>query len=81
MKRVGLVLRGRILLTQRECEVLNLLVAGKRNREIAEILGITENTVETHLRCIFRKLGVKNRVEAAKYYYGEGIDLKVHGNP
>ncbi|RMG08688.1 MAG: DNA-binding response regulator [Acidobacteria bacterium] len=55
-------------LTQRECEVLALLAKGKRNSEIAETLGITENTVETHLKNIFRKVGTSNRVQAATYY-------------
>ncbi|MCS6908835.1 MAG: helix-turn-helix transcriptional regulator [Anaerolineales bacterium] len=55
-------------LTQRECEVLALLAEGKRNSEIAEALGTTENTVEAHLKHIFSKLGVSNRVQAVLYY-------------
>lgn len=55
-------------LTQRECDVLALLADGKRNSEIAEALGITENTVEAHLKHIFSKLGVSNRVQAVTYY-------------
>lgn len=59
---------GQISLTKREREVLALLAKGQRNSEIAEILGVTENTVETHLKNIFRKLGISNRVQAVTSY-------------
>lgn len=59
---------GQISLTQREREVLALLAEGKRNSEIAKTLGITENTVETHLKNIFKKLGISNRIQAVTYY-------------
>ena len=52
-------------LSNREHEVLALITQGKRNKEIAAQLVITENTVETHLKTIFKKLCVRNRVEAA----------------
>jgi DNA-binding CsgD family transcriptional regulator len=48
----------------REAEVLGLLIAGQRNREIAANLGISENTVKFHVAKIFRKLGVASRAEA-----------------
>jgi two-component system nitrate/nitrite response regulator NarL len=51
-------------LTPRESEVLNLLVAGRSNKEIGRALGLQEITVKLHVRNIFRKLGVRNRVEA-----------------
>ncbi len=51
-------------LTQRECEVLKLLVEGKRNKEIAKTLCIAEHTVESHLRRIFTKLNISSRIEA-----------------
>jgi DNA-binding NarL/FixJ family response regulator len=41
-----------------------LLVAGKSNREIAEAMGLSENTVKVHLAAIFRVLGVSSRTEA-----------------
>jgi DNA-binding NarL/FixJ family response regulator len=41
-----------------------LLVQGKSNREIAEAMGLSENTVKVHLVSIFRALGVSSRVEA-----------------
>ncbi len=51
-------------LTEREREVLGLLVLGLRNREIAERLLITERTVKNHVANIIAKLGVKSRTEA-----------------
>lgn len=51
-------------LTERELETLRLVVSGKRNREIACQLSISEKTVENHLRLIFAKLGVRSRNEA-----------------
>jgi DNA-binding NarL/FixJ family response regulator len=51
-------------LTERELEVLRLLVKGSRNKEIAAQLYITERTVKFHTSIIFQKLGVTNRSEA-----------------
>ncbi len=50
-------------LTKRECEVVGLLVVGLLNRELAEELNISENTVKTHVKSIYRKLGVSNRLQ------------------
>jgi NarL family two-component system response regulator LiaR len=52
-------------LTEREREVLAMLVKGRSNNEISEQLSISMATVKYHLTNIFSKLGVKNRVEAA----------------
>lgn len=49
----------------RESEVLLFLCHGYTNSEIAEQLSITENTVKTHLKNIYAKLGVSNRTQAA----------------
>ncbi|GAA3214512.1 LuxR C-terminal-related transcriptional regulator [Microbacterium terregens] len=54
-------------LAPREAEVLSLLIAGQRNREIAVNLGISENTVKFHVAKIFRKLGVGSRAEATAF--------------
>ncbi|MEC3853891.1 helix-turn-helix transcriptional regulator [Paenarthrobacter ureafaciens] len=51
-------------LAPRELEVLQLLAAGKRNRNIAASLNISENTVKFHVRNLFRKLQVTSRSEA-----------------
>lgn len=51
-------------LTQRQSEVLALMVKGKTNKEIARILNISETTVRTHATAIFRALNVTNRTQA-----------------
>jgi predicted ATPase/DNA-binding CsgD family transcriptional regulator len=55
------------LLTERESETLRLLVQGKTNQQISQELFVTLKTVEKHVANIFRKLGVKNRTEAAAW--------------
>ena len=52
-------------LTKREKQVLALLAEGRTNREIAEALFISEVTAKVHVRNVLRKLGVRNRTEAA----------------
>ena len=60
-------------LTQRESEVLSLLVAGLSNRAIAARLVVSEETVKTHSRGIYRKLGVSDRVGAVTAALREGV--------
>lgn len=55
---------SREALTSREVEVLEGLARGKSNKEISALLGISETTVKSHLRSIFRKLDVLSRTEA-----------------
>ena len=62
-----------LALTQRESEVLGLLVAGLSNRAIAGRLVLGEETVKTHVRAIFRKLDVKDRTGAVAVALREGI--------
>jgi ATP/maltotriose-dependent transcriptional regulator MalT len=52
-------------LSKREREILDLVVLGSTNREMAKALFITETTVKVHLRHIYEKLGVRSRTEAA----------------
>ncbi len=56
-------------LTPRELEVLRLVAQGKSNRQIAEALVISRNTVLRHLNHIFNKTGAANRVEATNYVH------------
>ena len=51
-------------LTQREIEVLSALSAGNSYQEIANILFISHETVKKHLKNIYRKLNVKNKIQA-----------------
>lgn len=60
-------------LTDREVEVLRLVTAGLRNREIASRLGITENTAKFHLRNILDKLHAHSRAELAGRAVREGF--------
>lgn len=60
-------------LTSREREVLNLLGRSYSNQEIAESLCLSESTIKTHLRNVFRKLRVRNRSEAIALLYGSEI--------
>src|SRR5881628_2662288 len=58
-------------LTPREREVWALVAGGLTNPQIAERLGLSDNTVKFHVQHLFSKLGVKNRTEAAlKYAHG-----------
>ena len=54
-------------LTLRESEVLALVADGRSNREVADALFVGEQTVKSHLRGIFTKLGVQNRTQAALF--------------
>jgi DNA-binding NarL/FixJ family response regulator len=56
----------RLGLTEREAEVLGLLVEGRTNRQIGDVLFISEKTVSVHVTNLLRKLGVQSRTEAAE---------------
>jgi DNA-binding NarL/FixJ family response regulator len=60
-------------LTARELEVLQLIVAGKSNREIGNALFISEATVKTHVNSLLSKLGVEDRTQAATTALQRGI--------
>lgn len=60
-------------LTQREMEILELVVQGATNNEIAKALCITENTAKIHLRNILEKLHLQNRIQAAVYAVRQGL--------
>lgn len=60
-------------LTNREREVLVLLVKGRSNKEIAAALGISDETAKSHLKTLFTKLGVRDRTDAAISAIRHGI--------
>lgn len=60
-------------LTQREQEVLELLTKGATNKEIAQALHISENTVKNHLKNILEKLHLENRVQAVAFALQKGL--------
>jgi DNA-binding NarL/FixJ family response regulator len=57
-------------LTQREQEILGLLAKGCFNKEIADKVGVSVNTVRSHLRHIYEKLHVQSRIEATLKFLG-----------
>ena len=70
------ILTSSVSLTTREKEILKLLSLGASNIDIANTLFVSENTVKTHLHNVFKKLNVKNRLQAmiwTKGYDFEGI--------
>ncbi|MCB1402817.1 MAG: helix-turn-helix transcriptional regulator, partial [Rhodobacteraceae bacterium] len=60
-------------LSERETEVLAWVARGKSNSAIGEILGISAHTVDAHLRRIYLKLGVFDRISAALRGIGVGL--------
>ena len=59
-------------LSAREAEVLQLLTNGSTNLEIAAVLVVSVHTVERHLQNAYRKIGVRNRADAAAYMARDG---------
>ncbi|HEY9618723.1 MAG TPA: response regulator transcription factor [Crinalium sp.] len=60
-------------LSNRELEVLKLMVEGYRNSEIAKTLYLSPGTVKTHVRNILGKLGVEHRTQAAVFALRHGL--------
>jgi DNA-binding CsgD family transcriptional regulator len=58
--------REALTITRRELEILALIAQGMSNREIAEKLCVSENTVKTHSSRVFDKLGAKRRTQAVQ---------------
>ena len=65
------VLSGVDSLTASERRVAQLAAAGRTNREIAQDLFVTLNTVESHMRHVFQKLGITRRTELAAHGLSE----------
>ncbi|MDF0662053.1 MULTISPECIES: response regulator transcription factor [unclassified Rhizobium] len=68
-------------LTPRERDTLGLIVAGRSNREIAEALGISAATAETHRKNLKKKLGIATTAGLIRYALDRGIASKSEGNP
>jgi RNA polymerase sigma factor (sigma-70 family) len=64
---------ARAELSDRERQVLEAIVKGRSNKEIAGALGISENTVKVHTTRVFEKLGVADRMEAITAAISRGI--------
>ena len=64
------------ILTQREKEILDLLILGYSNQKIAKALFISIHTVKAHIESIYRKFEVHNKVQAAIYaVYHHVVDI------
>jgi DNA-binding NarL/FixJ family response regulator len=64
-------------LTKREREVLEILVEGLGNHEIAARLGVSEKTVRNHVSVVFSKLGFKSRAQAVALSRDAGPGRKI----
>jgi DNA-binding NarL/FixJ family response regulator len=73
--------RDRSPLSQREREIVVLVAQGFKNKEIAERMFISEQTVKNHLHNIFDKLGVSDRLELALYAIHKGLHLGQEAPP
>ena len=67
--------RDRNPLSTREREIVSLVAQGYKNKEMAERMFISEQTVKNHLHNIFDKLGVSDRLELALYAIHRGLHL------
>jgi DNA-binding NarL/FixJ family response regulator len=65
--------RVRARLTRRELEILRLVAEGRPNREVAKILWVTDQTIKFHLANTYKKLGVRNRIEASHWAIARGL--------
>lgn len=61
--------KGEISLTDTEKEIVSLICQGYRNKEIAQKLDVSEQTVKSHCNRIFKKVGVSDRLQLALYIY------------
>lgn len=62
-------------LTRREAEILALIAEGLSNPEISRALHISTATVKTHINNLFAKTGVRDRAQAMRYAYQQGLAL------
>jgi DNA-binding NarL/FixJ family response regulator len=72
--------RGRILLSKREEDIVALVVDGMKNREIAQMLNLSEHTVKNHLFRIFERLGISSRAELILYLLGQRAQSRTGTN-
>lgn len=68
-------------LTRRELEILQLVLAGKTNKGIADEIDVSEKTVEFHLDNIYSKIGARTRLMASVWALHNGIAKKTREIP
>ncbi len=64
------------VLTARECDIVELIVAGMSNREIGEELSLSVNSVKTYIRTAYRKMGVQRRTQAMLWALEHGLGAR-----
>ncbi|MGA8846473.1 MAG: response regulator transcription factor [Nocardioides sp.] len=64
------------VLTSRECDIVELIVAGMSNREIGEELSLSVNSVKTYIRTAYRKMGVQRRTQAMLWALEHGLNAR-----
>lgn len=67
-------------LTAREREILQMIIAGKSNKDIANEIHITEKTVEFHLDHIYTKTGARTRLLAGVWALQQGLEIEDRSN-
>ena len=72
LKPIPFLLHFKDSLTPRETEIADLIIQGLTNKEIAEVLVISENTLKTHIRKLYSKFGVASRIEFMHLFYTFG---------
>ena len=68
-------------LTERELTIVKAIARGLPNDAVAKELWITEQTVKFHLTNVYRKIGVRNRTEAARWTYAQGLFDEIAAEP
>lgn len=66
-RRAPSVKQNEIKLTKRERQILRLIKDGATNQDISEALAVSEHTVKSHLYNVYKKIGVRNRLEASNW--------------
>ena len=72
--------KGQVLLSKREHEIVSKVAEGMKNREIAELLGVSEHTVKNHLFRVFERLGISSRAELILYLHGQRMKVDAHAD-
>jgi DNA-binding NarL/FixJ family response regulator len=65
-------------LTERESEVIALITQGRSNREIAELMYLSPNSIKTYIRTSYRKIGVTSRTQAVIWGVSHGFSMSDH---
>ena len=68
-----IVMKDKIVLTEREKDIVFLICEGQTNQEIAKKLFISPHTVKTHIESLFLKVNVRNRVQLSVFAIKNGI--------